>query len=84
MDLLVIAQLMGDEVSTERGKTHIGLAVSVEIDVYIIRIIADAIKLFLARFNACKHRILWINAKALGVIGRILQHVAAEPVVQED
>ena len=84
IDLLVVAQFAGDEVGAERGKAHIRLTCIVEIDVHIARIAADTVELLLSGLDASKHRIFRIDAETLGVSGRILKHVAAEPVVQED
>ena len=84
IDLLVVAQFAGDEVGAERGEAHIRLTCIVEIDVHIARIAADTVELLLSGLDASKHRIFRIDAETLGVSGRILKHVAAEPVVQED
>ena len=75
---------MGDEVGAERGKAHIRFTVSIKVDVHIIRVATDTAEFLLSGLDACEHRILRINAKALSVVSRIFQHVSAEPVVQED
>ena len=68
VDLLVVTQLVGDEIGAKCRKAHIGLAVSVKVDIHIIRVAGDATKFLLSGLDTREYRVLRINAKALGVI----------------
>lgn len=59
---------MGDEIGAKCRKAHIGLAVSVKVDIHIIRVAGDATKFLLSGLDTREYRVLRINAKALGVI----------------
>ena len=68
VDLLVVTLLVGDEIGAKCRKAHIGLAVSVKVDIHIIRVAGDATKFLLSGLDTREYRVLRINAKALGVI----------------